>query len=224
VALKATGKCCRSRHAACDTGSAIPATIRPARSYNGGEKQTHGEPLGRASMTTATAKIMAELADREAIRECLYRYARGVDRLDADMVRSAYWPDAVDQHLEFTGNAEEFIAWSFPIMRMMDQTMHMIANVLMTIRGDVADIEAYFYGYHRVTIEGTKRDVIGAGRYIDRFEKRDDEWRVAQRLVITDWFRTYPDSADWETGMLGQRIDIGSRFPDDPSYTRIALA
>ena len=174
-------------------------------------------------MTTATTKIMAELADREAIRECLYRYARGVDRLDADMVRSAYWPDAVDQHLEFTGNAEEFIAWSFPIMRTMDQTMHMIANVLMTIRGDVADVEAYFYGYHRVTIDGTKQDVIGAGRYIDRFEKRDDEWRVAERLVMTDWFRTYPDSADWDAGMLGQRIDIGGRSPDDASYTRITL-
>ena len=57
-------------------------------------------------MTTSTRKIMEELADREAIRECLYRYSRGVDRLDADMLRSAYWPDAVDNHLSFTGNAD----------------------------------------------------------------------------------------------------------------------
>jgi len=174
-------------------------------------------------MTTPTTQIMAELADREAIRECLYRYSRGVDRLDADMIRSAYWPDAVDQHLEFKGNAEEFIAWAFPIMGSMDQTMHMIGNVLMNFHGNSADVESYFYGYHRVTIEGVKQDVIGSGRYIDRFEKRDDEWRVAERLVMTDWFRQYPDSADWEAGMLGLKVDIGGRKPEDESYKRIRL-
>jgi hypothetical protein len=167
--------------------------------------------------------IAAELADREAIRECLYRYSRGVDRLDADMLRSAYWPDAIDTHLEFTGNVEEFIAWAFPIMGTMDQTMHMIGNILMNLHGQTADVESYFYGYHRITLEGKKVDVIGSGRYIDRFAKRDDEWRVAERLVLTDWFRQYPDSADWSQGMLGQRVDFGGRCPEDPSYTRIHL-
>ena len=174
-------------------------------------------------MTTSVTKIMETLADREAIRECLYRYSRGVDRLDADMLRSAYWPDAVDTHLEFKGNVEEFIAWSFPIMKTMDQTMHMIGNVLITVRGKEADVESYFYGYHRVTIEGVKKDVIGSGRYIDRFERRGDEWRVIERLVLTDWFREYPDSADWAAGLLGQRFDLGGRKPEDPSYTRLNL-
>jgi ketosteroid isomerase-like protein len=169
-------------------------------------------------MTTPNTRIMSELADREAIRECLYRYSRGVDRLDADMVRSAYWPDAVDTHLTFKGNAEEFIAWAFPIMRTMDQTMHMIGNVLITVHGTSADVESYFYGYQRVTVEGVKQDVIAGGRYLDRFQKRGDEWRVAERMVITDWFRNYPDSADWAAGLLGLRFDIGTRYPDDPSY------
>lgn len=175
-------------------------------------------------MTTKTTQILAELADREAIKECLYRYARGVDRLDADMVRSAYWPDVVDTHLDFHGNAEEFIAWAFPAMSGMDQTMHMVANVLITFQGaDKADVESYFYGYHRISIEGQKMDVIGAGRYIDRFEKRDDEWRIIERLVLTDWFRQYPDSADWEAGLLGQRMDFGGRYPTDASYTKLNL-
>ncbi len=174
-------------------------------------------------MTTPTTQILAELADREAIRECLYRYCRGVDRIDADMVRSAYWPDCVDHHLEFTGNAEEFIAWSFPIMGSMDQTQHIIANVLITIAGDRADVESYFYGYHRVNMGDAKADVIGAGRYLDTFEKRGDEWRILKRMVITDWFRQYPDSADWEAGMLGLKPPMGSRFPDDESYSLIAL-
>lgn len=175
-------------------------------------------------MTTSVTKIAAELADREAIRECLCRYARGVDRLDADMVRSAYWPDCIDEHLSFKGNAEEFIAWSFAAMGGMDQTLHLLGNVLATIDGDSADVESYFYGIHRVPDgKGGKRDVIGAGRYVDRFEKRDDEWRIKERLVVTDWFRAYPDSADWSQGMLGIMIEPGSRYPDDESYKRIAL-
>ena len=175
-------------------------------------------------MTTPTSRILSELADREAIRECLYRYSRGVDRLDAEMIRSAYWPDAVDEHLEFTGSAEEFIAWSFPIMGTMDQTMHMIGNMLMRIEGDRADVESYFYGYHRVATPDGKADVIGAGRYIDNFEQRHGEWRIARRLVQTDWFRQYPDSADWQAGMLGMKIALGGRYPDDPSYERLSLA
>lgn len=174
-------------------------------------------------MTTSVSTIMKELADRESIRECLYRYSRGVDRLDAEMVRSAYWPDAIDTHLDFKGNAEQFIAWSFPIMGSMDQTQHFVSNVLMTIRGDTADVESYFYGFHRINGPDGKFDVIGAGRYVDRFAKRNDEWRIAERLVVTDWYRQYPDSADWSNGMLGFMIEPGGRFPTDESYKRINI-
>ena len=175
-------------------------------------------------MTTPTSRILAELADREAIRECLYRYSRGVDRLDADMVRSAYWEDCTDTHLNFTGNAEEFIAWSFPIMGSMDQSQHFISNMLITIDGDSADCESYFYGFHRInTPDGAKNDVIGAGRYLDTLQRRGDEWRIFRRKVVTDWFRHYPDSADWSQGMLGIMIEPGGRYPDDESYTLLDL-
>jgi ketosteroid isomerase-like protein len=175
-------------------------------------------------MTTPTSQILEELADREAIKECLYRYSRGVDRLDADMLRSAYWPDCVDNHLSFTGNAEEFIEWSFASMRGMDQAQHFIANVLMNIRGNTADVESYFYGFHRINLpDGTKNDVIGAGRYIDTLEKRGEEWRIIRRKVVTDWFRQYPDSADWSQGMMGIMIEPGGRCPDDDSYKLISI-
>jgi hypothetical protein len=175
-------------------------------------------------MTTPVSQIMREYGDREAIKECLYRYCRGVDRLDADMVRSAYWPDVVDTHLTFKGNCEEFIDWSFGAMSQMDQTSHMIGNVLMTIRGDEADVESYFYGFQRMTGEdGVKFDVVAGGRYADTMQKRGEEWRIYRRMVITDWYRKYPDSADWSNGMLGFDIQPGGRFPKDDSYTLIKI-
>jgi hypothetical protein len=166
---------------------------------------------------------MAEMADRLAIQECLGRYCRGVDRLDKEMVRSAYWPDVIDTHLDFKGNAEEFISWSFPLMGSMDQTQHFMGNVLMTIAGDRADVESYFFGFHRINGPDGKFDLIAGGRYVDNFAKRNDEWRIAERLVVTDWYRQFADSADWSNGMLGFNIAPGGRFPDDESYHRIDL-
>ena len=174
-------------------------------------------------MTRTVSMFRDELADREAIRDCLYRYSRGVDRLDAACVRSAYWPDAQDNHLVFSGDTEAFIAWSFPIMGTMDQTQHLIANIIITLDSDRADVESYFYGFHRMNHPDGKRDAIGAGRYLDIFAKRGDEWRIAKRTVVTDWFREYPDSADWTNGPLGMPGPAGARMPEDLSYSFVEL-
>lgn len=169
------------------------------------------------------SQLQAEMADREAIRDCLYRYCRGIDRCDEAMLRSAYWPDATDSHLEFTGTREELIAWSMPILRGMDQTMHMIGNILIRLNGDTASVESYYYGYHRFNDGTAMRDSIGAGRYLDVFARREDEWRIARRKVIVDWFRDYADSADWAKGPFGMKVPPGVRHPDDESYTRLSL-
>jgi hypothetical protein len=172
-------------------------------------------------MTLSVSQLKNELADREAIRDCLYRYARGIDRLDEDMMRSAYWPDAIDSHLSFTGTVQELITWGFPLMRAMDQNVHIIANVMIRLNGAKADVEAYFYGIQRAKLDGVMRDTLAAGRYLDKFERRGDEWRIANRIVMTDWFRPYPDSADWTNGPFGMGdVPRGKLKPDDESYTR----
>ena len=193
----------------------IPVMVAASHRVKGMETR---EPQER-DMRITVSQIRDELADREAIRDAMYRYSRGVDRCDAEVIRSAYWPDCVDNHMVFTGNAEEFIDWSIPIMRGMDQTQHMMGNILIRLRGDQADVESYFIGFHRVRGEdGQPRDILAGGRYSDVFEKRDDEWRVLKREVITDWFRDYPDSADWDIGPFGMKVDPGGRWPDDPTY------
>ena len=165
------------------------------------------------------SEFMNELADREAIRDMLLRYARASDRCDEDLLRSVYWPDAKDDHLVFSGNPEEFIAWSIPIMRAMRYNMHMIANMLITIDGEEAEAETYFQGYHStIDAEGARRDVLAAGRYIDTLHKRDDEWRIFRRFCVVDWFREFPDSADWEKGPFGMQVTRGDLKPEDISY------
>lgn len=171
-------------------------------------------------MKVTCSELMDEMVDREAIRHCLMRYCRGIDRMDTDLVRSVYWPDAHDAHLEFSGSPEAFIEWCFPLMQSMDQTMHSLSNILISIDGDRADVESYFHAFHRLkaTDNLPERDVVVAGRYLDQFQKRNDEWRILDRVVILDWFREYADSADWSAGPLGMKVAPGRRKPDDPSY------
>ena len=49
-----------------------------------------------------------QLLVTEACREAARRYSYGIDRLDVDVMKSAYWPDAIDDHGLFVGNAWEF--------------------------------------------------------------------------------------------------------------------
>ncbi len=174
-------------------------------------------------MVIKVARFKDELADREAIRDCLYRYSRAVDRCDEDMLRGVYWEDALDDHVLFSGDREELIAWVMPTLKAMVQSQHSISNILMRIEGSRADVESYYYGYHRLGNGQGFMDSIQSGRYLDCFERRDDEWRILRRKVVVDWFRDYIEAADWEVGPLGQKIPFGGRYPEDDSYSMINL-
>lgn len=174
-------------------------------------------------MTRTIEQRVIELSDREAIRECLYRYSRAVDRRDEDMLRGVYWPDAIDSHLSFKGNVEELIAWAMPVMRTMAHQLHLIGNIIINLRGERADVESYFSS--TVVLPGDPpRDRIGYGRYLDKFEKRGDEWRIIERIVMTDWYREFPDTADWGKSAIGvPDIARGRNGMDDTSYSFLTL-
>lgn len=172
-------------------------------------------------MSITVSQFRDEFADREAIRDCIHRYARGIDRVDEDMLRSAYWPDATDEHAGlYSGPASEFVEQSMRDLPSLGDTMHIITNILIRIDGDTAKAESYVYAIHRLENDGPVHDVIGAGRYLDRFEKRGDEWRIAERTVTIDWFRDYGDSGDWAIGPFGLGdASRGKKGPRDKSYT-----
>jgi SnoaL-like domain len=169
-----------------------------------------------------TGLSLEALIDRELIRDCLMRYCRGADRCDLDLIHSAYWPDATDLHAtpgRAAMNAHEMFAKLIPRMRKMDQTMHTLGNIFIRAEDRMAYVESYFHAYHRVVNEaGTRHDIITAGRYIDRMERRRSEWRILHRVVVIDWFREFADSCDWEKGTFGGPCLMGARAPDDESY------
>jgi hypothetical protein len=166
-----------------------------------------------------------ELLDREAIRACLYRYCRGIDRCDVETLKSAYWPEAADNHVYFNGNAWEFAEWVVPLLRGREQTMHMITNAMFHFDGaDAARVESQYVGFERVA--SPKRgvtDMFAGGRYLDRFERRGEEWRILHRDVYWAWFRVNEDTTDWSKGLFGKQVPFGQKCPDDPLYTALGI-
>ena len=51
---------------------------------------------------------LRELIDRHDIWTVVLKYARGIDRLDRDLVRSCYWDDAIDDHHAYVGGPDYF--------------------------------------------------------------------------------------------------------------------
>jgi len=128
------------------------------------------------------------MTDVEQIRDVLARYCRGVDRCDAELLRSVYHPGAVDDHGIFKGSAEEFVDVVLPgLLDTWAATMHVLGQSVIDVRGESADVETYFVAYHRRGADDeTWLDTFG-GRYVDRFEQRDGAWKIAHRVVVHEW-------------------------------------
>ncbi|WPH23427.1 nuclear transport factor 2 family protein [Variovorax paradoxus] len=162
---------------------------------------------------------LQDLLDREAIRDCLLRYCRGIDRCDEQALRSAYWEDATDCHGAWNGSAAGFIAQALQKLRQGGRRVHQIGNVLIELHGDAAAVESSFFAL-QATAAQPERETFLCGRYADRFERRGGEWRVAARTVIYDWIeeRTRPELKQDDTALFGARQPVGTAAPHDAVY------
>ncbi|WP_439567417.1 nuclear transport factor 2 family protein [Sphingopyxis sp.] len=166
---------------------------------------------------------IAGLLDREKIRDCLYRYCRGIDRADEALLRASYWPDGTDTHGAYRGSASGFVDWAMQALPNIERGIHQIHNILIELQGTEAAVESYFTALQRqANSAGVRVEVHMAGRYVDRFEKRGDEWRVADRVVVFDWVEERPAPEKSEAERFAHRRPIGEHWPDDAVYILLA--
>jgi hypothetical protein len=173
-----------------------------------------GSGAGRRSRVAVPGTI-GPVVDRAEIYAALVRYCRGVDRRDLEMIRSTYHPDAWDDHGTYQGDLEGFLAFvAEEVWSRFRTTMHKLGQALIEIEGDSAECETYAICHHVAAEDGrdTQDSVMGI-RYLDRFERRDGEWRIARRQLRWEWIRHDPLVAldpDWTLGEAG---------PSDPVMT-----
>ena len=156
-----------------------------------------------------------QIVDRQAILDCIYRYARGIDRDDLELVSSAYHADARDDHGFFVGTGQDMAKWVFARHRESPASQHHITNHVVEIDGDSAHAETYFLAINRAS-NGTAS--LATGRYVDRFERRQGEWRIAARVVITESVLTA--AVDELAPMAEKAFAPFSRDQSDLSYRR----
>lgn len=167
------------------------------------------------------AERVQALEDRAAIHDALMRYLRGVDRKDWDLVRSAYYPDAVHDHGEYRGDVEGLIGWIERWHKIIPQVMHFLGNIVIELNGDVAVVESYLLTLQdQADGDNQQFDWIGS-RYLDRFERRNGEWRIAERIVPLVFTR--PSMEPSSSALITNAI-MSQRTREDPLWKMRAEA
>jgi len=165
-------------------------------------------------------KSIEQVVAESEIREVHARYCRSADRMDFDLYRTCFHPDAVLKFSFFTGSVDEFIQMAKESLARYALTTHFAGNSLIKVDGDSAACEFYTLATHRIAADdnGPERDYAASVRYIDRMERRDGEWRIARRQCMLDWARTdpVPDYCEGPKSGNDARRDLR-----DPSYAEL---
>ena len=173
------------------------------------------------------------IADRMAIQDVMYRWCRSVDRLDFDLMRSLFHPDAVDDHGAYKGGVDGLVDWIRERHRTIPFSAHQLSNMLIEFAGpDIALVETYAHVVQRypadgkaalAQLSGGQQGAAGTAavlnsyvRYVDRFERRNGEWRIARRTVVQDWKQISDlPPGDWKPT---SGWPAGRRDREDPLY------
>ena len=168
------------------------------------------------------AREIRYLRDRADIEDCIQRYCRGADRLDAELLQSAYHPDATDDRGEaFTGSPVQFTDWLFPFLRTLDGTSHTVCNTYSDIDGDAAHAESYvIFAVWRHAKDGEEGFAsMGTARYLDRLERRGGRWGIVHRECMVDMTFRGPIGAPMPGALFGvrDRTDRAYARPLEPT-------
>jgi hypothetical protein len=133
----------------------------------------------------ALERKIQHLTDRQEILDCIVRNSRGNDRFDAELVASSYHADGFHEigssaipgpkYGEHANHAHG---------AMCERNLHHVTMHSCEIDGDVAHAESYVIGLF--LDKGTETSRLLSGRYIDRLEKRNGEWRIVVRRATVE--------------------------------------
>ncbi len=159
------------------------------------------------------------LIEKEAIRELVLKYSRGVDRQDMALLRDLYTDDATDTHGDtFDGSADDYVAFLARSLPYIKYSGHHVCNHMVSVDGSEGEGEVYAIAIHVFPDgQGGYIEDLMCVRYIDRYRKEaDGQWRFAKRLVTYDYRARKPVDVSSVSGLPS---------PDqEPSYQMLQHA
>jgi len=176
--------------------------------------------------------MTVRLEDRAAISDIIAAYAHAIDRRRWVIMEHLFHDDAQFQFGEIVGDWRSFVEQARALIDPCLATQHQLGQVQFGFDGpDTCHTETYMTAMHTVPPgfpmpdvfpdKGVIYSAVVAGRYVDRFERRNDEWRIARRTGLYDWreFRMVEgvDLADTPEGAAGYH---DQRDPSTPVVAR----
>jgi hypothetical protein len=144
------------------------------------------------SITPELQLELETLLVKQTLHELIAGFSRAADRLDAPAMAALFHPDATIDSGVLRGHPEYFAAgfvrWVQEHARV---TFHAVSSELFQVDGTVASGESYLLAVSR--LKGTRecfgfdREVLTAGRYLDRFEQREGQWKFSERRFVLDY-------------------------------------
>ena len=175
--------------------------------------------MGIEDEVEALRRDVQQLKDRQAILDCIARHARGCDRHDVDLISAAYHADAIDEHGFATNTGSEYGAWANASHAATSELhTHNVTTHSCEIDGDGAHAESYVIVV-LLSRDGRTAQFI-SGRYLDRLERRADEWRIAVRRSTVEVMFIADASVLQSSFFAEQGYLKGTRDRRDLSYAR----
>jgi SnoaL-like domain len=155
------------------------------------------------------------LATKQAVADMLFRYCRGLDRMDKPLALSVFHPNSeVDYGHVYTGSGPGFVDFVFEQHRHAARHCHQITNLYVEPAGERASSEAYVMLMMRVEAADAVTIIQGCGRYLDEWGRHDGGWVILRRQAIMDFQEAHALAKD----MLPTALCPSRRDRSDPSY------
>ena len=158
------------------------------------------------------------LLAKQAITEAIYRYARGLDRMDKDIAYSVFHEDCTAVYHDdiYEGSGHGFVDWVWESHAKMSHHSHQMSNPLIELEDSDDPQTAGSETYVTVSLitlpddDGTQIHLGAKSRYNDRWSKRNGIWAIERREHVLDM--QFVDGAVVAGGKESRRD------PNDPSY------
>ncbi len=137
---------------------------------------------------------LQEISDRLEIADVLTRYTRAIDTGDWDKLDTVFTPDAEIDYTESGGIAAGFAEvkpWLAEMLPMFfSKRMHTLGQLDYTLRGDEADVTAYFDNPMLMDDgQGGQKVVEVGGIYHHTLVRTADGWRSRKLHEEVIWKR-----------------------------------
>ncbi|WPB57161.1 nuclear transport factor 2 family protein [Xylophilus sp. GOD-11R] len=144
------------------------------------------------SQTRTSPSSRADVADRLAVVDALYRFAAGIDQKDADLLRSAFTDDAVSDIRPAAAKA----GFEYPVLEGREtivsalsgslapiDTTHSVSNPRVHLQGDQAHLDALVEAQH-VPEHDHARYYLMKNRYSVDLVRHGAVWLI--RCIVVD--------------------------------------